>query len=194
MIMVNRRSNVWLPLGMLTVLAATSFWLQEVVDSSQMAGRSRLRHDPDLIVSGFALHQLDSDGHTRYTLAARRMTHFADDDSSNFDAVSLVAFEPGVPPLNVVADQGERRVRDERVLLTGHVRVERAAVDPKEPPLVLNTAVLEVYPERKLSVAPGPVVVEHGADRLEADTMVFDHKLSVAKFTRAKASFPPQPH
>ena len=191
--MVARRSNVWLPVGILAVLAAVSFWLKEVVDSAAVAGRSRMRHDPDLVVTGFSVHQLGADGHTRYTLASRRMVHYSDDDSSSFEGVALVAFEPGFPPLRVNADQGERRVNEERVVLTGRVHVVRSAPEPGEPPLVLNTRRLEVFPDRKLSVSPGPVELEHGADRLEADTMVFDNKLSIAQFTRAKATFPPPP-
>ena len=188
--MVNRRSNAWLPVGILTVLAATSFWLKEVVDGSAMGGRSRLRHDPDIIVSNFSVHQMDAEGHTRYTLSAHRMMHYADDDSSAFENVALTAFEAGNPPLQVNADRGERRLNEERVLFTGSVHVVRDSGSPDDPPLVMNTARLEVFPDRHLSVSPGPVVVEHGADRLEADTMQFDNKLSIAQFTRAKSSFP----
>jgi lipopolysaccharide export system protein LptC len=187
----RRSSNSWLPVGILTVLAATSFWLKEVVDGSAVGGRGRAQHRPDLIVAGFSVHQLGPDGRTRYTLSARNMMHYPDDDSSEFEGVSLAAYEPGLPPLQVMADQGTRQVNEERVLFTGRVRVVREAGRDGEPPMVMTTQRLEVFPDRKLSVAPGPVVLEHGADRLEADTMTFDNKLSIAEFTRAKASFPP---
>jgi lipopolysaccharide export system protein LptC len=188
---MRRVSNSWLPVGILAILAATSWWLKEVVDNAGNGGRSRLTHHPDLIVSGFRVHQLGLDGRTRYTLSALNMTHFPDDGSSEFEGVSLAAFEPGQPSLAVSADRGRREVNQERVEFVGRVEVVRQASEAGDPPLVMHTRVLEVYPDRKLSVAREPVTLEHGADRLEADTMVFDNKLSIAEFTRAKVRFPP---
>lgn len=188
-----RRSNAWLPVGILAILAITSLWLKEVVDSAAGSGRGRVRHDPDLIVDGFSIHQLDATGRTRYTLKAQVMSHFPDDDSAVFDKVSMMAFEPGQPPLKVAADEGERLVRQDLVKLRGHVRVDRLDSDPAQPPLVLLTNYLEVYLDRERGWAPGPVVLTHGLDRLEADTMTFDFKLSTAQFTRARTLFPPRP-
>lgn len=188
---MRRLSTPWLPIGILAILAAMSFWLKEVVDNAAIAGRGRVLHHPDLIVAGFSVHQLGVDGHTRYTLAARTMTHFPDDDSSQFEGVRLAAFEPGLPALQVKADQGLRRINQERVFFTGNVEVVRQPGKPDDFPLVMHTHSLEVYPDRKLSVAREPVELEHGADRLWADNMVFDNKLSIAEFSRAKAIFPP---
>ena len=190
---MRRVSTSWLPIGILAILAAISFWLKEVVDNAAVGGRGRLRHHPDLIVGGFSVHQLGIDGHTRYTLSARTMSHFPDDDSSEFEGVNLAAFEPGLPTLRVSADQGQRLLNQERVIFTGHVLVVRQASTAGEAPLVMHTQVLEVWPDRKLSIAREPVLLEHGADRLQADNMVFDNKLSIAEFTRAKATFPPPP-
>ncbi len=191
---MRRVSTSWLPIGILAILAAISFWLKEVVDNSGGSARGRPQHHPDLIVGSFSVHQLGIDGHTRYTLSARTMTHFPDDDSSEFEGVRLAAFEPGLPTLQVTADQGRRLLNQERVIFTGNVHVVRQASVAGEPPLEMHTRVLEVYPDRKLSVAREPVLLEHGADRLQADTMVFDNKLSIAEFTRAKATFPPPLH
>jgi lipopolysaccharide export system protein LptC len=191
---VRRASNSWLPAGILLILAGTSFWLKEVVDNSAISGRGKLLHRPDLIVSKFSVHQLGIDGNTRYTLSANTMTHFADDDSSDFDKVHLASFQPGAPAMEVQSDFGRRLVNDERVYFTGHVVVTRQADKPDELPIVMHTRVLEVYPDRKLSVAREPVEMEHGADRLEADTMVFDNKLSIAEFKRAKVTLFPHGH
>lgn len=191
---MRRASNSWLPVGILAILAAVSLWLKEVVDSSATAGRGRAQHHPDLIVGGFAVHQLGSDGHTRYTLSARSMTHFPDDDSSEFETVSLASFEDGAAALQVSADHGKRLVDQERVLLTGNVVVVRQIRHSNEKPLVMHTSSLDVYPDRKLSVAREPVRLDYGSDRLEAANMVFDNKLSIAEFTRVKATIITSPH
>ncbi len=188
-----RRSNAWLPIGILAVLAATSFWLKSVVENTGGAGRDHGRHDPDLIVAGFSVHQLDTKGRPRYTLSARRMLHFPDDDGSSYEGVGLTAFAEGQPPIHVVADAAERAARDDRVVLTGKVRAEQAAATTGGTPLTLTTDRLDVYPDARQAVAPGPVVLTQGADRLEADTMSFDLKLSTVRFTRAKVSLPPAP-
>ncbi len=186
---MKRRSNAWLPLGILLVLAATSFWLDSVVESSGTPGRSRLQHDPDLMVKGFSVHQLDPGGRTRYTLSAQTMQHFADDDSSTYEGVTLAAFEPGQPDFHIRADHAVRAAREDQVTFTGGVRAERDGAGRDDPPMVLTTSLLEVYPDRRQGLAPQPLIVTHGADRLEADTMSFDYKLSTVRFTRAKASF-----
>lgn len=190
---MRRVSTSWLPIGILAVLAAVTFWLKEVVDDAAPVTRAGVQHHPDLIVASFSAHQLGPDGHTRYTLEAKTMTHYPDDDASDFDGVHLTAYEPGQPALQVSADQGARRVDQERVTFTGNVEVRRQGVQPDDPPLVMHTRVLDVYPDRKLGVANEPVHLEHGADRLEADNMTFDNKLSIAEFTRAKATLPPTP-
>lgn len=186
---MNRRSNAWLPLGILVVLVATSAWLQEVVDGSAGGPHLHRQASADLIVAGFSLHQLDATGKPRYTLSAQRMEHYPD-ESAAFEQMQLTAFEPGEAPLHLSARHARRQGREDQVVLWDAVQGERAA-GPGTPPLLLTTARLEVQPERRQGVAPGPVLLMQGQDRLEADTMSFDLKLSTVRFTRAKASFQP---
>jgi lipopolysaccharide export system protein LptC len=186
---LDRVSNSWLPMGILLTLAATSFWLKGVVDGSQRSGITLARHDPDLIVYSFLAHQLGTNGELRQTLGAKRMQHYPDDDSSVYEDVELKSFEQGQPPLIIHADQGERLPDSEMVIFTGHAVLTRLGVGPNDPPYILKSERLEVFPNQKQGNSPVPVTIDHGADHLEADSMTFDENISTSEFSRARVLF-----
>src|SRR5436190_1078045 len=70
------------------------------------------------------------DGAVLYTLFARKMTHFPDDDSALLDTVRLEAYDPGHPKMVVTADQGRLEQGGDRVFIEGNVVIVRAG-DPK---------------------------------------------------------------
>jgi lipopolysaccharide export system protein LptC len=194
MMILDRASNSWLPIGILLVLAATSFWLKGVVDGSQRSGVSLARHDPDLIVYSFLAHQLGIKGQLRQTLGAKRMLHYPDDDSSVYEDVELKSFEEGQSPLIVRANHGERLPDSEKVIFTGHATLTKLGLTSNEPPFTLRSERIEIFPDQKLGSSPVPVTIDHGADHLEADTMTFDENLSVSKFSRARVFFAHRHH
>lgn len=190
----ERTSNSWLPIGILVVLTATSFWLKGVVESTQHGSKNALRHDPDLIVYSFLAHQLGTNGKLRQTLGANKMLHYADDDSSVYENVVLSSFDEGQPPMNIRADQGERFKDSEEVLFTGHVVLTRQGSKPDDPPSILKTDRLQIFPNSKKGLTPGPVTIDHGPDHLEADNMTFDYTISKSEFNRAHVFFAPRHH
>jgi LPS export ABC transporter protein LptC len=190
----ERVSNSWLPIGILLLLTATSFWLKGVVDGSQRSGITLARHDPDLVVYSFLAHQLGSNGQLRQTLGAKRMQHYPDDDSSVYEDVELKFFDQGQPPLTVHADQGERLPDSEIVIFTGHAVLTRLGMTQDDPPYVLKSERLEVFPNQKQGNSPGPVTIDHGADHLEADNMTFDENISLSEFSRARVLFSKRQH
>jgi len=192
--MFDRISNSLLPMGILIALAATSFWLKGVVEGSQRNGISLTRHDPDLIVYSFLAHQLGTSGQLRQTLGAKRMLHYPDDDSSIYEEVELKSFDDGQPPLSIRADHGERLPHAESVTFSGHTVLTRLGLTPTEPAFILKTELLEVFPDQKKGTAPGPVIIDHGPDHLEADNMTFDENTSIYEFRRARVLFAKRQH
>lgn len=153
----DRISNSWLPTGILILLAAMSFWLKGVVDSAQQSGILVARHDPDLIVYSFLAHQLGTKGQLRQTLGAKRMQHYPDDDSSIYEDVELKSFDEGQPPLSIHADQGERLPDSEMVIFTGHAVLTRLGLTREDPPYILKSERLEVFPNQKQGNSPAPL-------------------------------------
>lgn len=81
---VNERATSLLPLGMLVVLAALTFWLSRLIDEGKP--RTPERHDPDYIVERFELRRFDQNGRLQHTLTGARLTHYPDDDSTVAEA------------------------------------------------------------------------------------------------------------
>jgi len=76
------RPTGWLPLAALALLVALTFWLNQLVQAPAPRLDGSTRHDPDLIVENFDAQKLTEDGTVQYTLAARKMVHYPDDDSA----------------------------------------------------------------------------------------------------------------
>ena len=185
----DRISNSWLPIGILLALTATSFWLKGVVDGSQQPGITLARHDPDLIVYSFLAHQLGTNGQLCETLGAKRMLHYPDDDSSTYEDVELKSFDDGQAPMSIRAEHGERLPNSELVTFSGHAVLTRFGLTSEDPSYILKTDVIEIFPNQKQGRAPGPVIIEHGLDHLEADNMTFDENISKSEFLRARVHF-----
>src|SRR6187549_1538308 len=120
------RPTSWLPLAALALLVGLTLWLNTLVQPSAPRADGKLRHDPDLVVEKFNASKLGEDGRVLYTLVARKMVHFPDDDSALLESVKLEAFEPRQPTMTITADNGRIEQGGDRVFIEGNVVVHRA--------------------------------------------------------------------
>ena len=88
------RPTTWLPLAVLGLLVALTLWLNQLVRAPAARDDGTLRHDPDAIVEKFDAKKFGVDGRVLYTLAAKKMVHYPDDDSALLETLTLEAFEP----------------------------------------------------------------------------------------------------
>ena len=102
-------------------------WLNTLVQPAGARADGTLRHDPDLIVENFSARKLGEDGRVLYTLVARKMVHYPDDDSSLLETLKFDAYEPQQPRVNITADRGRLEQGGDRVWVEGNVVVKRDA-------------------------------------------------------------------
>ena len=102
------RPTSWLPLAVLALLVGLTLWLNTLVQPAVARADGSLRHDPDAIVEHFDARKLGVDGRVLYTLAAKKMVHYPDDDSALLETLTLEAFEPGVEQRAVEASTAFR--------------------------------------------------------------------------------------
>jgi len=76
------RPTGWLPLAALALLVALTVWLNQLIQAPAARPDGSTRHDPDLIVEYFDAQKLAENGTVQYTLAAKKMVHYPDDDSA----------------------------------------------------------------------------------------------------------------
>ena len=79
------RVALWFPLGIMALLAALSYWLDRSVQPTTPKRDGSTRHDPDYTVESFSATRLSPDGTPQYVLAAAKMAHYPDDDSTHLE-------------------------------------------------------------------------------------------------------------
>ncbi len=113
----------------LAALAGASWWLSHSMRTAEEPVESGPQHEPDYIIEKFTSLSLRPDGQRRYALSAAKLTHYADDGSSELDQPYLIQYGEGAP-VNTRADHGWMPRDNSHILMTGHVRVARGH-DPK---------------------------------------------------------------
>ena len=186
------RPTSWLPLAALALLVALSLWLNQLVQVPVARANGSLRHDPDLMVENFSARKLGIDGRVLYTLAARKMVHFPDDDSALLESIQLEAFEPRQPKMTITADNGRLEQGGDRVLIEGNVVVVREA-DEKNAASTLTTQKLLVLPDEGIARTDQPVRLESATGRADARGMEIDNRSRTLKLQHVNATFLPQP-
>lgn len=185
--MTTRASN-WLPLLMLLVLAGVTFWLSRAVTGLPDRGDGAKRHDPDMMVENFTAKQFGVDGGVRYTVAAKKMVHYPDDDTSHLSTVKFEGFDPNAPPLWATADTAMLTQKGDEIFLRGNVVMVREA-GPDSSELTVHTTFLHVIPDAGIAKTDQPVVVQDASGTINAASLVANNKTQTISMTGVRASY-----
>lgn len=150
------RITSWFPIALLIAVAAVTIWLDRQVQPPERAREGKLRHEPDYVVENFSASRIGPDGVTKYTLAARRMVHYPDDDTTYLDEPKIVQW--GKPPMlvTVTSKTALLSADGENAYLTDDVRVVRSAYADRSE-MTMETSYLHVMPERHIVKTDKPV-------------------------------------
>ncbi len=131
------------PLALMLALAGLTFWLERMVREEEGAHPSLRRHDPDYVVDNLAHTRFNVKGMVESTLAAAKMLHYPDDDSTDLIAPRVVQTKPNEPRLTVTADRGTLSQDGEEVFLYGNVQLVREA-GPERAEIRMRTSFMHV--------------------------------------------------
>jgi lipopolysaccharide export system protein LptC len=186
------RPITWLPLAALALLLGLTLWLNQLVQSPGTRASGKLRHDPDVLVENFSARKLGEDGRLLYTLAARKMVHYPDDDSALLEQVTLEAYEPQQPKMTATADTGRLEQGGDRVFIEGNVVVVREA-DTKNEAARLTTDKLLVLPDEGIARTTTPVTLQSASSNAVAQGMEIDNRARTLKLDRVRVTYKPKP-
>jgi len=184
------RPTSWLPLAVLGLLVGLTLWLNALVQAPSARASGALRHDPDLMVENFNARKLDTSGRVLYTLAARKMVHYPDDDSALLESVIVEAFEPRQPKMTATADHGRLEQGGDRVWIEGNVVVVREA-DARNESATLTTDKLLVLPDEGIARTSSAVRLESASGRADATGMELDNRARTMKLEQVNATYKP---
>lgn len=182
------RTPQWLPLGLLVLLVALTFWLNRLVQPGESKKDGSERHDPDLIVENFSARKLGLDGAVRYTLIARKMMHYPDDDSSELEAVSFQGTDPGQPSISATSQRGQILAGGDKVIMEGQVVIE-AAAGKTTPAWRLTTPRLVLLPDDNIAQSDAGVQIQSSEGNASAASFVLNTETRVLTMQRVKAIY-----
>lgn len=146
---MGERLTAWFPLLLLAAVAALTFWLDRLVQPAAQAGGA-VRHDPDYIVDGLSALRMRPDGTIKYTLSARKMIHYPDDDdTTRLEAPRFVSYATAKAPVTVTAREALVSSEGENVYFKEDVVVKRAPYAGQSE-LVMYTTYLHVIPDANI--------------------------------------------
>ena len=184
------RPTSWLPLAALALLVGLTLWLNQLVQAPAARADGSLRHDPDLMVESFNARKLGEDGRVLYTLAAKKMVHYPDDDSALLESLTLEAFEPRQPKMTITADHGRLEQGGERVWIEGNVVIVRDA-DAKTEAGRLMTDNLLVLPDEGIARTSSEVTLQSASAHAVAAGLELDNRARTLRLDRVRATFKP---
>ena len=184
------RPTGWLPLAALALLVGLTLWLNQLLQAPAARADGSLRHDPDLMVESFNARKLGEDGRLLYTLAAKKMVHYPDDDSALLETVKLEAFEPGQPKMTMTADHGRLEQKGERVLAEGNVVIVREA-DAKTERTRITTDRLLVLPDDGIARTKEQVTMDSASSHATATGMELNNQTRTLDLDNVRATIKP---
>jgi lipopolysaccharide export system protein LptC len=186
---MTRNLAAWTVLGLLGLFAALTFWLNQTVQPAPPKLDGSTRHDPDTIVENFSALRLDLAGQPHYALAAVRMTHYPDDDTTLLERPHFTRFNAKTAPLHALAQRGTLSKDGEEARLYDNVTVIREAYGDKSE-LVLRTSYLHVIPKKELATTDKPVTIDDAHTHITAVGLKLDNKIDQFKLlSRVKARY-----
>ena len=144
------------------------------------------------MVENFNARKLGLDGAVLYTLTARKMVHYPDDDSAQLELLTLEAFEPRQPRMTITARNGRLEQGGDRVWVEGNVVVVREA-DAKGGQARLTTEKLLVLPDEGIARGPGEVTLENPSGRVHASAFELNNRTRVLMLEKVRATYLPSP-
>jgi lipopolysaccharide export system protein LptC len=146
------------PLLLMLALAGLTFWLERLVREEEGAHPSLRRHDADYIVDNLSHTRYNAEGAVESTLAAARMLHYPDDDSTELVAPRLVQTKPKESRVTLTADRGTLSQDGEEVFLYGNVVVVRDG-GPDRPEIRMRTSFMHVVQSQSIIRTDKEVVI-----------------------------------
>ena len=191
--------NHLLPVALMLLLGAMTFWLQFAIESPSLTEPAKYRHDPDSIGEEVTIARLDQRGIAQYHLSAKRMVHYPDNDSMELTAPRFLKIDANAE-LTVTASKGvinqeikEARFYDNVELVRRPITVDRAAKSsprclqqpardpcdgglPGKDSLQIRSQYMQVFMDRGIARTDRAVTIVNGPSTLSGTGMEYQRE------------------
>lgn len=184
------RSAIIFPLVLAGLMALLTFWINQTVKQQGPKIDGGNRHDPDYIMENFVTMQTDTTGKLRYVLAAAKMVHYPDDDSTVLEQPKFTQYSTNKPYTKIEGLRANVSSNGEEIEILDNVVVVRQAFAGKGEMQVL-TDKLTLFPNQDLAKTDRPVVIKQAPKTvIHATGMIYDkNKKTLQLFKRVNAHY-----
>jgi lipopolysaccharide export system protein LptC len=187
----SSRARYWLPLLPLFCLLGATYWLNQQVQPQPAKPDSSKRHDPDAIVENFSATKLSEQGTPRFIMAAKKMLHYPDDDTTTLEVPRITMLSAEHPTIHAIAKRGTISSKGDEIFLIDDVEVLREA-SPRQDELSLQTEYLHIIPDQNLTNTDRAVTIIDAHTTVHATGMEMDSETRTLKlFSRVKSEHVP---
>jgi lipopolysaccharide export system protein LptC len=184
------KARAWLPLLPLLLLLAATYWLNQQVQPLPQV-QSQQRHDVDYVVDNFNAVTLNIQGQQKFTLAAEKLWHYPDDDTTHLQMPKITSLYADRPPTLTTAQTGKISSKGDDVYLYDEVRVTRPAFGTVSEQR-FATDYLHIIPDRDWAETDQSVVMSNQFNTIRAVGMELDNKARTVKLlSRVRAVHEP---
>ena len=168
-------ASAYLPLLMMAVLAAGTWWLVRNAPSAESAPPEVApRHEPDYEMTRFVVQRFAKDGTLRSQIEGERLRHFPDNDTLEVDQARIRAVGSDGVVTIAVARRALANGDGSEVQLLGDARVMRPA-HGSEQGIEFRGEFLHAFRNVERVRSHLPVVVTQGDTVVRADGMEYDN-------------------
>lgn len=186
------RLTATFPFLLLAALAALTFWLDRIVQPAPRAAVATVRHDPDYIVDNLSAVRTDHTGNAVYTLAASRMVHYPDDDTTFLTRPRFVSHKSARASVTITAREATVSSNGDNVYFTHDVKVTRAA-SAEQSELTMRTTWLHVIPDDNIARTDRPVTISDASGVVNAVGLELNSETRVLKLlSRVRGTYDPR--
>lgn len=181
------RSRYWLPLLPLLCLLGFTYWLNQLAQTQPAKPDKTKHHDPDAIIENFSAITLNEQGSPHFIMAAKKMLHYPDDDSTTLEAPHLTSLSAERPAIHATAKRGSVSSKGDEVFLHEGVEVLREA-SASQNELRIHTEYLHFIPGQELANTDRIVTIKEANNTVQATGMEMDNRARTLKLLAAVRS------
>lgn len=174
------RARYWLPLLPLIALLGATYWLNQQVQPGAARPDRNKRHDPDAIVENFSATKMNMQGTPEFILAADRMQHYPDDDSTTLDQPHITMLSADDPTIHATALRGTIYKNGDELALIDNVVLTRDA-SPPQSELKLRTEYLHFVPDQHLADTDRAVTIADARSTVNATGLQLNSQTRILK-------------
>lgn len=167
--------SAWTPVLLLAVAAAFSWWVAQVVMQAEQHPKLNPAQSalPDYLLHDFSAASYNAQGQLSAVLRGTQMVHLPATDTFSITAPQLRAVNPQGLVTTATALRGLSNKDGSNVQLLGNAVVERSGT-ANQPPLVVRSDFLNIFPNQQIVQSNRPTVVQQGQTQFSGNSLHFN--------------------